>query len=122
MPTTGEELWAYVPRITMKKLYVQASTTYGTNHQFTTDGSPEVADVKIGGAWRTVLVAGLNAGGRGYYALDVTDPADPKRCGSCAPTRRVQRRSTTTPTSACPSAIRSSAPGRMPTASTGWCS
>jgi type IV pilus assembly protein PilY1 len=77
--TTGEEIWGYAPRITMKKLYRQASTTYGTNHQFTTDGSPEVADVKYGGIWHTVLVAGLNAGGRGYYALDVSNPADPKQ-------------------------------------------
>jgi type IV pilus assembly protein PilY1 len=75
---TGEEIWAYAPRITMKKLYLQASTTYGTNHQFTTDGSPEVADVKLSSGWGTVLVAGLNAGGRGYYALDVTNPASPK--------------------------------------------
>jgi type IV pilus assembly protein PilY1 len=75
---TGEELWAYVPRITMKKLYLQANITYGTNHQFSTDGSPEVADVKYGTDWHTVVVAGLNAGGRGYYALDVTNPADPK--------------------------------------------
>ncbi|MGB9109231.1 MAG: PilC/PilY family type IV pilus protein [Telluria sp.] len=75
---TGEEIWAYAPRITMKKLYLQASTTYGTNHQFTTDGSPEVADVKLSTGWGTVLVAGLNAGGRGYYALDVTNPASPK--------------------------------------------
>jgi type IV pilus assembly protein PilY1 len=74
----GEELWAYAPRITMKKLYAQASTTYATSHQFTVDGSPEVADVKIDGRWRAVLVAGLNAGGRGYYALDVTDPANPE--------------------------------------------
>jgi type IV pilus assembly protein PilY1 len=74
---TGEEMWAYAPRITMKKLYLQASTTYGTNHQFSTDGSPELADVKIGTDWKTVLVAGLNGGGRGYYALDVTDPAHP---------------------------------------------
>ena len=73
----GNENWAYVPRITMKKLYSQASLTYGTNHQFTTDGSPEVGDVKIKGVWRSVLVAGLNAGGRGYYALDVTDPLKP---------------------------------------------
>jgi type IV pilus assembly protein PilY1 len=76
--TTGDEKWAYVPRITMKKLYMQASTTYGTNHQYTADGSPEVADVQIAGVWKSVLVAGLNAGGRGYYALDVTDPANPK--------------------------------------------
>jgi type IV pilus assembly protein PilY1 len=73
----GSERWAYMPRITMSKLYLQASTTYGTNHQFTTDGSPELGDVQIGGAWKSVLVAGLNAGGRGYYALDVTDPDNP---------------------------------------------
>jgi type IV pilus assembly protein PilY1 len=77
--TDGSERWAYVPRITMKKLYALASTTYGTNHQFTADGSPEVADVKYGGAWHTVLVGGLNGGGRGFYALDVTDPANPQQ-------------------------------------------
>ncbi|MDY0960930.1 pilus assembly protein [Massilia sp. CFBP9026] len=76
--SSGEETWAYAPRITMKKLHLLASTTYGTNHIFSVDGSPEVADVKIGDEWRTVLVAGLNAGGRGYYALDVTDPDDPQ--------------------------------------------
>ncbi len=75
---TGVELWAYVPRITMPKLYKQAAMDYSTNHQFTVDGSPEMADVQIGGVWRTVMVAGLNAGGRGYYALDVTDPANPQ--------------------------------------------
>ena len=74
---SGQEMWAYAPRITMKKLYLQAGTTYSTSHQFTVDGSPEVADVKIGDSWHTVLVAGLNAGGRGYYALDVTDPEKP---------------------------------------------
>ncbi|HEY1043379.1 MAG TPA: PilC/PilY family type IV pilus protein, partial [Telluria sp.] len=74
---SGHEMWAYAPRITMSKLFKQTSTTYGTNHQFTVDGSPEVADVEINGEWRTVLVAGLNAGGRGYYALDVTDPTAP---------------------------------------------
>lgn len=81
---SGSELWAYVPRITMKKLPGLASSTYGTNHQYTTDGSPEVADIKVTiGAtrqWRTILVAGLNAGGRGYYALDITDThAAPKQ-------------------------------------------
>ncbi|MET0264343.1 MAG: PilC/PilY family type IV pilus protein [Duganella sp.] len=74
---SGSELWAYVPRITMKKLPALASITYGTNHQYTTDGSPEVADVKVTLAgsqqWRTIVVAGLNGGGRGYYALDITD-------------------------------------------------
>jgi len=72
----GKEIWAYVPRITMKKLPVQASTNY--SHQYTVDGSPELADVQIGGVWKTVLVAGLNDGGRGYYAIDVTVPDQPK--------------------------------------------
>jgi len=75
--TNGSEMWAYVPRITMQKLYKQASTNYSLNHQFTTDGSPELGDVQINNVWKTVLVAGLNGGGRGYYALDVTDPANP---------------------------------------------
>ncbi len=78
--STGQELWAYVPRTTMKKLPALASTLYSTNHQFTADGSPEVADIKTsGGSWRTVLVAGLNGGGRGYYALDITDTSHPKQ-------------------------------------------
>lgn len=75
----GEERWAYVPLITMKKLTRQAGTDYATHHQFTADGSPDVADVyfKSDKKWHTVLVAGLGGGGRGYYALDVTDPEDP---------------------------------------------
>jgi type IV pilus assembly protein PilY1 len=28
--------------------------------------------------WKTILVGGLNGGGKGYYALDVTDPLAPK--------------------------------------------
>src|SRR5690606_5709915 len=39
------------------------------------DGSPTVVDAYIGNAWRTVLVGGLNKGGQGIYALDVTNPA-----------------------------------------------
>jgi len=35
-------------------------------------------DMFDGTAWRTILVGGLNAGGRGYYALDVTNPSSPK--------------------------------------------
>jgi len=74
----GEELWAYMPRVTMSKLALQASVGYSTEHQYTVDGTPELADVQIGGEWRTILVGGFNGGGRGYYAIDVTDPAQPK--------------------------------------------
>ena len=75
--SSGNERWAYVPRITLSKLWKQAGTDYGSNHQFSTDGSPEIADIQIGANWKTVLVAGLNAGGRGYFAIDVTDPTTP---------------------------------------------
>ena len=31
-------------------------------------------DVYLNGAWKTILVASLGAGGRGLFALDITDP------------------------------------------------
>ena len=75
---TGQETWAYIPKILMPKLYKLAETNYASKHLYFADGSPQLMDVFIGGAWKTILVAGLNSGGRGYYALDVTDPANPK--------------------------------------------
>jgi type IV pilus assembly protein PilY1 len=77
---TGNEMWAYVPRIVMPDLYKLASTTYDKFHRFYVDGSPTTMDVFFASTntWKTVLVGGLNAGGRGYYALDITDPNNPK--------------------------------------------
>ena len=75
---TGEEAWAYVPTAVLPKLYKLADKSYGNKHEYFVDGTPVVEDVVINGQWRTLLVAGLGAGGRAYYALDVTDPADPK--------------------------------------------
>jgi type IV pilus assembly protein PilY1 len=74
---TGDEVWAYIPRIVMPKLHKLATDNWGGTHFFTVDGSPTTMDVYLGGAWKTILVAGLNSGGRGYYALDVTNPATP---------------------------------------------
>jgi type IV pilus assembly protein PilY1 len=76
--TTGDEVWAYVPRMVYPNLYRLADANYQNNHRYYVDGSPESADVYINGAWRTILVGGLNKGGRGYYALDITDPLDPE--------------------------------------------
>jgi type IV pilus assembly protein PilY1 len=74
----GTELWAYVPRMLLPELYKLAASNYDVNHRFYVDGSPVTMDVFIGGAWKTILVGGLNAGGRGYFALDVTDTSNPK--------------------------------------------
>jgi type IV pilus assembly protein PilY1 len=75
---SGEELWAYIPSLVLPNLYKLADKSYSNHHQYYVDGTPTQGDVKIGGEWRTILVGGLNAGGRGYYALDVTDPEAPK--------------------------------------------
>jgi type IV pilus assembly protein PilY1 len=74
---TGVEMWAYVPRMLIKKLYLLADASYARSHTFFVDGTPSVMDVFYGGDWHTVLVGGLNAGGAGFYALDITDPNNP---------------------------------------------
>ncbi|SMF95403.1 type IV pilus assembly protein PilY1 [Methylomagnum ishizawai] len=84
----GTEKWAYIPSFLLPKLYALADKQYylGDNHRFFADATPVVGDIACpasgcvtssGGVsgWRTILVGGLNSGGRGYYALDVTNPA-----------------------------------------------
>jgi type IV pilus assembly protein PilY1 len=48
-------------------------------HRYMVDGPITTGDAYFnngsGSRWRTVLVAGLRAGGQGIYALDVTDPS-----------------------------------------------
>lgn len=74
----GDELWAWVPTTVMANMYKLADQNYSTNHQYFVDGAPTVADVKINDKWRTVLIGGLGGGGRGYFAIDVTNPLDPQ--------------------------------------------
>lgn len=72
---TGAEVWAYMPSFVLPNLYKLADKNYANLHQYFVDGTPVVGDVYFGGAWHTILVGGLNKGGRGYYALDVTNPS-----------------------------------------------
>jgi type IV pilus assembly protein PilY1 len=78
----GTELWAYIPRAVMGNLYRLADTNYSNRHQFFVNATPVVGDIaeEVDGkpSWSTLLVGGFGAGGRGYYALDVTDPDEPK--------------------------------------------
>jgi len=76
---TGAERWAFIPRHLMPKLYRLADQDYASRHQYYVDGTPTVGDVydATAGEWKTILVGGYNSGGRGYYALDVTDPTNP---------------------------------------------
>jgi type IV pilus assembly protein PilY1 len=81
---TGDELWAFIPTPAIANLANLADKEYGANyHTNYVNGSPVVRDVCISGCsgsgavWRTILVSGLNGGGRGYFALDVTNPTSP---------------------------------------------
>jgi type IV pilus assembly protein PilY1 len=75
--TTGAEMWAYIPRMVAPNMWKLADMNYGTKHTYYVDGSPSTMDVWDGSTWRTLLIGALNSGGRGYYALDVTDPNAP---------------------------------------------
>jgi type IV pilus assembly protein PilY1 len=75
--TTGNEQWAFVPSFVMPNLWKLADTEYRDRHTYFVDGTPVVGDIYTGSAWKTILVGGLNSGGRGYYALDITDPDNP---------------------------------------------
>jgi len=68
----GQEMWAYVPSMLIPKMKRLAGRPY--SHTYFVDGSITVQDAHASGAWRTVLVGSLGAGGRGLYALDVTSP------------------------------------------------
>jgi type IV pilus assembly protein PilY1 len=71
---TGEEKIAYVPNAVFSRLNRLTGTTY--SHNAYVDGTPTVNDVFYAGAWHTVLVGSLRAGGQGIFALDITDPSN----------------------------------------------
>ena len=89
---TGNELFAYIPKLVFANLKNLADPLY--YHKFFVDLTPAVGNVYVTadtdgvdndedgttdetGETRVkkILVGGLGKGGKGYYALDVTDPA-----------------------------------------------
>ncbi|VAW89070.1 Type IV fimbrial biogenesis protein PilY1 [hydrothermal vent metagenome] len=74
---TGNEVFAYIPNALFSDnanegLHYLTDPAYA--HRYYVDLSPAIADAYINSEWRTILVGGLRAGGRGLFALDVTDP------------------------------------------------
>ncbi|MCS4509840.1 pilus assembly protein [Xylophilus ampelinus] len=79
-PDSGKELFAYIPSWMGPKLAALTSKTYNANHQSYVDGSSVVAEAQVGSAgaasdFKTILVGSTGAGGRGVFALDVTNPS-----------------------------------------------
>lgn len=81
----GKEMFAYVPRTVFPNL---GNLTAKSNFKFapTVDATPVTRDVFFAAdtstpavttkGWHTLLVGGLRLGGRGVYALDITNPSD----------------------------------------------
>jgi type IV pilus assembly protein PilY1 len=75
-PTSGSELFAYIPRGVYGNLINLVSPFYNARHQFFVDGSPQVVDVQFADStWHSVLFGNEGAGGKSIFAIDVTDPA-----------------------------------------------
>ncbi len=103
----GEELWAYIPSNMLSELkYLASSTNYGQGtcaHRTMVDLSPHVWQVYMKGdcnvrdadgttvnyenpldtangskCWHSVLIGGERGGGDTYFAIDVSDPDNPK--------------------------------------------
>jgi len=70
---SGTELFAYVPNLVFENLRLLANPEYA--HRYYVDLTPEAREVILSGAKKTVLVGGLGKGGKGYYALDVSNPS-----------------------------------------------
>ncbi len=83
---SGQEMWAYVPSFSLPRMYTLADKNYPDKHQYFVEGTPVIGDICskapsqtcTDAEWQTILVGGMNAGGTGYYALDITNPASPK--------------------------------------------
>jgi len=88
----GHERWAYMPMtlfgidnvgsesdttVIAKRRLAQTTNTATYKNSPTVDNTAVVQDVFINGAWHTVLIGSLRYGGRGIYAIDVTNPAAP---------------------------------------------
>jgi len=80
---TGNEVLAYIPSdlfSTSPNSGLHYLTEQGYNHHYYVDLTPTISDAYIKNSptgsteWRTVLIGGERGGGRGLFALDVTDP------------------------------------------------
>lgn len=76
----GKELFGYVPGSVLTGL--NNLSAFNFQHRFLVDGSPMVGDFELTAStpqapsWGTMLVGGLGAGGRGYYALNLSNQSN----------------------------------------------
>lgn len=72
----GKPIMSYIPEPVFARLPDWASPSKPKVQSFV-DGSPFVGDVKVAGNWATYLFSPLGRGGKGVFALDVTEAGTP---------------------------------------------
>jgi len=70
----GVEVWGFIPYNLLSKLKTLRDGQSVGNFDYFVDSSPKIADVKVGGDWKTYLFFGEGPGGTFYQAMDVTLP------------------------------------------------
>jgi hypothetical protein len=70
---TGYEVWAFIPYNLLPKLRTLADGRPVEQFEYFVDSSPKIAEVKINGDWRSLLIIGQGDGGIFYQAFDVTE-------------------------------------------------
>lgn len=71
------EVFAYVPNNVLGNLpYLAKATDF--SHKYFVDGPSTVGHAYLNGAWKTILIGSTGAGGKAYFAIDVTTPTSPQ--------------------------------------------
>jgi len=80
---SGREIFAFIPSAVREHLNILTHPDYGkagesAPHRYFVDGTPVATDVYFNNTWHKVLIGSLGAGGRQIFALDVSNPTQPK--------------------------------------------
>ena len=70
---TGYEVWAFIPYNLLPKLSTLTDGQPIEQFDYFVDSSPKIAEVKLNGTWRSLLLIGQGPGGTFYQAFDVTE-------------------------------------------------
>ncbi len=76
--SNGQEILAYAPNILSSSASQQGYhyiTEEAYQHNWYVDMTPTISDIYFNNSWHTVMVGGLRGGGRGLFALDITNPS-----------------------------------------------
>jgi type IV pilus assembly protein PilY1 len=72
---SGVEKLAYIPAASALFANLPSLSLPSYSHHYFVDGESTEGDVFINGQWKSILIGSLGAGGKGIYALDITDPS-----------------------------------------------